>query len=218
MNARELFTAQENQEQTKQIVLDLLTSHRMLSFARVEEYDSKTHSVRCRLLPQLGPDADQTSGITGWLPLLTPWMGTGWGAQFAPIPGEMYCLVISLGTVGGGGMNTGAHFAIGGFYNTTQVPPGAPAGEMWIFHKSGTKVQLKNNGDVIIDATGNIRVFSGDVEVGDKNGEFMKLVMENFMEIYNAHIHDGAVGKITNPPTAPGRMTTAQLTSHLKAD
>ena len=217
-SASEIFNAQEQQEQVKQLVFDLLSSQRILTFAEIVSYDSATHSVKCRMLPQLGADTDPESGISGFIPLFTPWMGNGWGAQFAPKVGQAFTLVATIGGGGGvggggGGMNVGAHFAIGLFYNLATLPKGnLQEGEMRLVHESGSVVEMRADSSInVVHVSGAHIEMQADstIEIQAKDGAGHRILISPNGEI---EIIAPASSKVFAPEVLAGSEGGAFLT------
>jgi phage baseplate assembly protein gpV len=58
-------------------------------FGVVASTDAARHAVRVRLMPE--------GVLSGWLPVLTPWAGAGWGIFCAPVPGTQVLVVAQEG-------------------------------------------------------------------------------------------------------------------------
>ncbi|SDX12425.1 hypothetical protein SAMN05518669_103345 [Variovorax sp. YR634] len=99
----------------------------------VDSYDPATYSVKVLLQPANVP--------TGWIPILSPYVGNGWGLQVGPEIGDA---VVLQAQEGGGD----AAIVIGSMFNDIERPMLVPSGEMWIRHKSGSFLKFKNSGDV----------------------------------------------------------------------
>lgn len=126
----------------------------------------------------------QPEGIlTGWLPVLTQWAGSGWGMVCPPSSGDQVLIIPQEGDAQHG-------LIVGRLYSNSVRPPQAEPGEMTFSHQSGCSLQLLNSGDVIV--RGNLHV-SGDVY--DAYGPLSKLRND-----YNAHIHNTSSGHPTSRP------------------
>jgi hypothetical protein len=168
----ESFYTSEFVEFVKTIVSSILSSYHFMCFGQVVDFDQATHSVKVRLLPELyipgsaqaGFDELSSTDETGFIPLLTPWAGKGWGDQASPIPGEAYCLILTLGRP-----MPDAAFAIGPFYNLKNPPAGGgvPAGERKITHSTGTSIWFKNDSSIEVDhPSGTFVVINSDGSIG----------------------------------------------------
>ena len=107
--------------------------------------------------------------LSGWLPVLSSWIGAGWGLACPPSPGDQVLVLPQEGDAEHG-------IIAGRLWSATQAPPPAPSGELWLVHKSGSFVKLANDGSVSgnaktwvltgdVHVTGNV-VVSGDVVAG----------------------------------------------------
>jgi phage baseplate assembly protein gpV len=145
-------------------------------FGTVTSVDPTTATARVTLQPE--------GVLTGWLPLLTPWVGNGWGLVCPPSPGDQVLVFPQEGDAEHG-------LILGASWSAKTTPPAAPCGEFWLVHKSGSFLKLQNDGTVQIKAdvyvTGTVQV-TGDVraagDVYDSHGALSALRAH-----YNAHLH-----------------------------
>lgn len=110
--------------------------------------------------------------LSGWLPVLSPWIGNGWGICSLPSPGDQVLVLAQEGNAEHG-------IIVGGIFSSTQKPPAAPVGELWLVHSSGSYLKLLNDGTVQVH--GDLHV-SGDIF--DRHGALSQLRGH-----YNAHVH-----------------------------
>jgi phage baseplate assembly protein gpV len=143
-------------------------------FGIVTSVDPKTATARVTLQPE--------GVLTGWLPLLTPWVGNGWGLVCPPTPGTQVLVLPQEGDAEHG-------LIIAASWSAQTTAPAAPSGEFWLVHQSGSYLKLQNDGTVQIK--GDLHV-AGDVY--DKHG-----AMSALRGHYNAHIHPPQAGN-TNLP------------------
>lgn len=138
-------------------------------FATVVSADPARHAVRVALQPE---------GVTtGWLPVLSPWVGAGWGLAALPVPGQQVLVLAQDGD--------GEHGVVaGGAWSDANVAPAAPAGELWLVHQSGSFIKLLNDGTVRVQ--GDLHV-QGDVY--DRHGS-----LDRLRGNYDAHTHGGVQG------------------------
>jgi phage baseplate assembly protein V len=102
----------------------------------VTSYDPDHYAVKVELQPE---------GIkSGWLPLLSPWVGNGWGMFCAPSVGDMVELQFEQG-------DAEAAFACLRFFNNQARPLAAPSGEFWLVHASGSFAKLTNDGKLLLN-------------------------------------------------------------------
>ena len=120
--------------------------------------------------------------LSGWLPVLSQWVGNGWGLVCPPTPGDQVLLVPQEGDIEQG-------IIIGRVFSRKQPPPAAPPGEFWIVHESGSFLKLCNDGTIRVQ--GDLHV-AGDVY--DRHG-----ALSGLRAHYNSHTH--RIGsQITTPP------------------
>jgi phage baseplate assembly protein gpV len=111
----------------------------------------------------LQPDGQNT----GWLPVLSQWVGAGWG-MVAPLQIGDQVLVLPESNDAANGV------IVGRYFSDVDTPPNvAAAGEIWLVHASGSSLALKADGSVDIVApnvnvTGTLNV-SGDVVIAGKS-------------------------------------------------
>jgi phage baseplate assembly protein V len=188
----------------------------------INSYNKEDGTIKATVQPVESDESGE--GQTGWIPLVTGFIGQ----VGAPVPGEQVIIIFQEGSLNNG-------IAIGRIYSSEDVPPPVPSGEWWLTHPSGSFIKVKNNGDVEIKAaqkiiitsesdaqinvtgdinvtaTGNANVSAQNIELAN-GGTALELVNSLFESKYNAHTH-GA----TPPPDTPYQMTSAELTSVLKA-
>lgn len=97
----------------------------------VSSYNPNDYTVKVRLQPD---DVE-----TGWLPLLAPWVGNGWGMFSPPQPGDMVHVEFQEGSYEAG-------VACLRLFNDQDRPLPCPAGELWLVHASGASFRLTNDG------------------------------------------------------------------------
>lgn len=100
----------------------------------VSNFDPNTWTVMVLLLP----DGTQTN----WLPLLSPWIGNGWGLFAPPNIGDLVDVHFAEGNTDGG-------FVTGRFFNDQNQPLPVPSGEFWLVHAKGGVFKLLNSGAVL---------------------------------------------------------------------
>ena len=160
-----------------------------LRFGIVASVDPATATARVMLQPE--------GVLSGWLPVLSPWVGAGWGLACPPSPGEQVLIVPQEGDAEHG-------VIVGRSWSGPQAPPPAPSGELWLVHRTGTFLKLRNDGTVQgsaaswsivgdVTITGSL-VASGDVS--DGAGALSRLRGH-----YDAHTHVDSRGGQTSQPT-----------------
>ena len=139
-------------------------------FGLVSSVDPQRYAVRVSLQPE--------GVLTGWLPVLSQWVGAGWGVVCLPAAGDQVLVLPQDGEAEHG-------VVVGGSYSDRALPPAAPAGELWLVHRSGANLRLANDGTVRVHGDLHVEgsVFaSGDVS--DSHGSLARL-----RGIYDAHTH-----------------------------
>jgi uncharacterized protein involved in type VI secretion and phage assembly len=121
--------------------------------------------------------------LTGWLPVLTQWCGSGWGMVCPPSPGDQVLIIPQEGDAQHG-------IIVGRLFSNSVRPPSADPGEIALTHQSGCSVRLLNSGIVAIQ--GDLHV-SGNVY--DSYGSLSQLRND-----YNIHIHLTSGGQETSTP------------------
>jgi phage baseplate assembly protein V len=121
--------------------------------------------------------------LSGWLPVLTQWVGNGWGMVCPPSPGDQVLLVPQEGDIE-------QAIIIGRTFSRQSMPPVAPVGEFWLVHQSGSSLKLCNDGTIRV--TGDLHV-AGDVY--DRVGPLSQLRTH-----YNEHTHSAGIIPATSPP------------------
>ncbi len=157
-------------------------------FAVVSSVDPTRAVVRVMFQPE--------NLLSGWLPLLSSWVGIGWGFCCPPSPGDQVLVLPHDGDPENG-------VVIGGIWHDNGAPPQTPSGELWMVHSSGSFLKLKSDGSIAgqatqftfqgnLTVTGNI-VASGDVQ--DGSGTLARLRGH-----YDTHIHSvsGGTTSISN--------------------
>jgi phage baseplate assembly protein gpV len=132
----------------------------------VSSVDSRSSTARVKLQPE--------GVLTGWLPVLSPWVGSGWGIACPPAPGDQVLVLPQEGDAEHG-------IIVGRAFSETQQPPSADSGELWLVHRSGSFIKLMNDGTIQIQ--GDLHV-NGDVF--DKHGSLNAL-----RQHYDMHTHGG---------------------------
>ena len=110
--------------------------------------------------------------LSGWLPILSQYTGSGWGLVCLPSPGDQVLVLPQEGDIEQG-------VIVGAAFSTKQLPPQAAEGEFLIVHKSGSSLKLSNDGSIHI--SGDLHV-QGDVF--DSHG-----ALSHLRTTYNSHTH-----------------------------
>jgi hypothetical protein len=97
----------------------------------VRSYDPTKYAVRLELQPQ--------GNMTGWIPLLTPWVGNGWGMFCPPTIGDLLEVTFLNGDINSGVAGLRA-------FNDQDLPLPVPSGEFWLVHAAGAFLKVSNDG------------------------------------------------------------------------
>jgi len=142
-------------------------------FGLVTSVDPTHATARVRLQPE--------GVLTGWLPVLSPWVGAGWGLACPPSPGDQVFILAQEGDAEHG-------VIVGRAFSDTASSPAVEVGELWLVHKTGSFVKLLNDGTVRVK--GHLHV---DGDVFDQHGSLAQLRSH-----YNQHKHS-SLSSIPNP-------------------
>ena len=144
-------------------------------FGVVTSVDPEAGTARVTLQPE--------GVLTGWLPLLSPWVGAGWGMSCPPAPGDQVMVLPQEGDAEHG-------LIAARTWSKSSAAPATPVGELWLTHKSGSFIRLLNDGRVAVK--GDLHV-NGDVY--DRHGSLAQL-----RNHYNMHVHSDPQGGLTAIP------------------
>src|ERR1700709_2221398 len=133
-----------------------------IKFGTVTSVNPKNATARVLIQPH--------GVLSGWLPILSQWVGSGWGMVCPPSPGDQVLLVPQEGDMEQG-------IIIGRSFSNKQLSPAVPAGEFWLVHETGSALKLCKDGTVRI--IGDVHV-AGDVY--DQHGSLSGLRTH-----YNSH-------------------------------
>ncbi len=155
-------------------------------FGLVSSFDPKTYAARVLLQPE--------NVLTGWLPVISTWVGAGWGMAAPLVPGAQVLVMAQEGDAEQG-------VIMGALWSAVDAPLPAPAGELWLQHKSGSFLKLQNDGTIVLQAdnvniTGNL-VVTGNIS--DQNGAHGTLAA--LRNAYDQHAHSDPQGGMTGLPT-----------------
>ena len=144
-------------------------------FGTVTSVDPSRPAARVALQPE--------GVVTGWLPVLSPWVGNGWGLACPPAAGDQVLVIAQEGDSDHG-------VIVGRAWSDKARSPQAPVGEIWLVHESGSFIKLANDGS--IQMQGDLHV-AGNVY--DSIGSLNRL-----RQHYDAHTHDDPQGGQVGPP------------------
>jgi len=144
-------------------------------FGVVTSVDPARSAARVALQPE--------GVVTGWLPVLSAWVGAGWGMACPPAPGDQVLVLAQEGDSDHG-------VIVGRAWSDQARAVAAPVGELWLVHATGSFVKLCNDGS--IQMQGDLRV-AGDVY--DRHGS-----LDRLRRHYDAHTHDDPQGGAVSTP------------------
>ncbi|WP_297490723.1 phage baseplate assembly protein V [Acidocella sp.] len=155
-------------------------------FGLVSSFDPAVYAARILLQPE--------NVLTGWLPVISPWVGAGWGLAAPLLPGAQVLVIAQEGDAEQG-------VVMGAIWSAVDQPMAAPVGELWLRHQSGSCVKLLNDGTILLQASqvnvmGNLMV-SGDIS--DANGVHGTLAA--LRQAHDQHAHGMPQGGVTGLPT-----------------
>ena len=155
-------------------------------FGLVSSFDPAAYAARVMLQPE--------NVLTGWLAVISPWVGAGWGLAAPLVQGAQVLVVSQEGDAEQG-------VVMGAIWSAVDKPMAAPAGELWMRHESGSFIKLLNDGTVALQAsqvnvTGNL-VVSGDIS--DQNGAHGTLAA--LRQAHDQHVHVVPQGGNTRLPS-----------------
>jgi phage baseplate assembly protein V len=156
-------------------------------FGVIASFDPDTYAARVMLQPE--------GVLSGWLPVLSAWIGAGWGLASPPSIGNQVLVLPQEGNAEHG-------VIIGGAFSAQARPPSinsapVPSGEAVLFHASGAYLRLGNDGGFVIAAANGDRVtVIGDLvvtgDISDQNGAHGTLA--DLRSAYDQHTHGGVAG------------------------
>jgi phage baseplate assembly protein gpV len=147
--------------------------------AVVSSVDAATYTARVTIQPE--------GVLSGWLPIASPWIGAGWGLACPPNLGDQVLILCQEGESEHG-------IIVGRIWSNTVAPPGAPVGELWLIHQSGSYIKLHNDGS--IESKAPQWTHNGDLHVtGNVFDSYNSLA--DLRTHYNEHAHPPS----TTPPT-----------------
>jgi phage baseplate assembly protein V len=184
----------------------------MVRIGIVSGYDPGSYCAKVQLMPE----GDET----GWLPIVSPWIGNGWGLFAPPSIGDAVEVQFQEDDIEAG-------FVCQRFFNDSDRPLSVPSGEFWLVHKSGSFLKFHNDGTVELNAAGTLTStapqwnhtgpvhITGDVtvtgnetvtqnitagqDIYDRNGT--KGTLQHVRDNYDVHTHPDAQGGSTGTPS-----------------
>ena len=145
-------------------------------FGIVASVDPQRSAARVMLQPE--------GVLTGWLPVLSVWVGAGWGLACPPSPGDQVFVLAQEGQSDHG-------VIVGRAWSDQSRAVAPPVGELWLVHAKGSFVKLANDGT--IQMQGDLHV-SGDVY--DRHGS-----LDRLRQHYDQHTHSDPQGGSVSLPS-----------------
>ncbi len=155
-------------------------------FGLVSSFDPATYAARVLIQPE--------NVLSGWLPVLSAWVGAGWGLAAPLTPGAQVLVIAQEGDAEQG-------VIVGCVWSAVDQPLAAPAGELWLQHQSGSFLKLLDDGTIalkapVVNITGSL-VVSGDVS--DQNGAHGTLAA--LRNAHDEHTHADPQGGVSGLPS-----------------
>lgn len=186
----------------------------MVRHGIVSGYDPGSYCAKVRVMPE---DRE-----TGWLPIVSPWIGNGWGLFAPPSVGDAVEVQFQEDDAEAG-------YVCQRFFNDSDRPLTVQSGEFWLVHQSGSLMKFHNDGTVELHAntainssapvwnhtgpvniTGDVTItgnetVSGNVKAaGDITDRYttQSRTIAGLRTVYNSHTHNenNAAGGPTNTP------------------
>lgn len=153
-------------------------------FGLVSSFDPNSFAAKVLIQPE--------NVLSGWIPVLSSWVGNGWGFVAPIAPGTQVVLLALEG-------DAEQAIIVGAVWSLVDKPPVVPVGEAWLYHQSGSVLKVCNDGTIQMNAkTVNIAgdlVVSGDVS--DQGGNYGPL--SKLRSTYDAHEHEVSNGMTSKP-------------------
>ena len=154
----------------------------VVRFGLVTSFDPAAYAARVQIQPE--------NVLSGWLPVLSCWVGGGWGLAAPLTPGDQVLVVAQEADAEQG-------VVVGCVWSAVDKAMSVPSGELWMLHKTGSFVKFLNDGTIALQApavniSGNL-VVSGDIS--DRGGAHGTLAA--LRAAYDGHTHaddDGQTG------------------------
>lgn len=103
----------------------------------VKSYDPNNYTARVSIEPE--------GNLTGWIPVLSQWVGNGWGMFAPPSEGDQVEVQFQED-------DHNSAIACARFFTDTARPLAVESGEFWLVHKDGAFIKLKNGGKLLVNS------------------------------------------------------------------
>ena len=176
-------------------------------FGLVSAYDPANYCAKVTLQPE---------GLeTGWLPVLSQWVGNSWGMFAPPSIGDMVAVNFQENDIEAGFVSLRG-------YNDSDRPLNVASGEFWLVHQSGSFLKFHNDGTVELNSAGTLTstapqwnhngamTVNGAVLVNSTikaTGDITDTSNTNtrsvagMRSVFNSHIHTDPQGGTVSAPT-----------------
>lgn len=159
----------------------------------VDSYDPGAYAARVRIQPE--------DVITGWLPILSPWVGNSWGLFAPPTIGDLVEVCYSED-------DTDVGYLAQRFFSDADRPLPCPSGEFWLVHKSGSMLKFLNNGDVQVTTQRDLLATVGRDLAATTGRDLKAQVTRNIVTSAAQWNHSGPVN-ITGDVGVTGTVTAS---------
>lgn len=126
--------------------LQAVNTRAFTRLGNIVAYKPDMYAVKVAILPG--------GNQTGWIPLLSPWVGNGWGMFCPPSIGDQVEVQFQEG-------DENAPISCMRFFTDTNRPASVPSGEFWLVHKSGSLLKFTNDGKVTLTTQSDLNVSVG---------------------------------------------------------
>ena len=112
----------------------------------VQSYDAGNYAVRVSIEPE--------GNLTGWIPVLSPWVGNGWGIFCPPTAGDLVEVQFQED-------DHNAALSCMRLFTDANRPLPVPSGEFWLVHKTGSLLKFHNDGTVDLHSQSDLNATVG---------------------------------------------------------
>lgn len=169
-------------------------------YGDVVSYDPVRHMVRVQIDNAFDVQNAMQKSEPVTMPLLTPFIGNGYGMQWSPEPGTQVLILQSRE----GDQPVALAFA--STVNSVPPNPNILTGEWEVTNKATPAVKVRSANDGTIQV-GNISTITGISNAGMRNKDIVLLVtaINTLITALNSHTHAGVAtgGGITGAPSVP---------------
>ncbi len=113
-------------------------------FGVVQNYDPNTYKAKVLIQPE--------NILSGWLPISSEYVGSGFGLFVAPAPGDTVLCQFADGDFGMGVIGSGKIFL------PTMPPVPCPPGQVMLVHSSETYLKILSSGELDMNVVGNLNM------------------------------------------------------------